>query len=183
MKLVYQHENLAPKPGRQKRVVVFDLDGTLSNDDHRVNLLNKARMSLYWKTQLGAHKKDAEMLFEEYHSLGKQDKPNPLVFGILKPFIHSTLFETWILTSRPEIYAGQTLSWLEMALFPVKMVDKVIMRENGDTRRSWMIKSQHIMDTLGSKANVELIVDNDPTVIEQFSGHCQTLLYTQAPQV
>lgn len=114
-----------------KKIYVFDLDGTLSNCDHRQEFaLNKD-----WDT---------------FHSLCAEDRVYP---NVKRLFIDlSTLDDNdiVIITGRDEAYRKQTEKWLEKNyLFP----DELIMRSTGDYRKDSEFKIEAVCNFLGADSN------------------------------
>ena len=107
-------------------IVVFDLDGTLSDDSHRRHFVEEGD----WKGYYRACPDDLPL--EHVH----------IVWHALKA---TGKYHHWILTGRSDLVKPQTLVWLQKyGLAP----DRLVMRVNGDSRKDNVIKNiwigQHI---------------------------------------
>jgi len=174
-----------------KPVMIFDMDGTLSNDSQRLPLWEKGQKA--WKDYLKGwdydSKKEAKDWFTHYHSLGRDDKHNEHPLMLLETAIADPRFETWVLTGRTNIWAGATASWLQRTLHtkgrsgdfdPTKMVDRIIMQQHGvetPTAQSKVSEALHRipMDLLPQCT----ILDNDQSVIDAFAPYMSAFKFQQ----
>jgi len=92
-----------------KRIIIADLDGTLSNYDHRVELYMK---------------KD----YKAFNEQGINDKPIENVCNIVR-MLHDAETEIVIMTARDESHRKDTAKWLRLNDIPH---DKLIMRSKED---------------------------------------------------
>lgn len=98
-------------------IVAFDIDGTISNGDHREHLAHEKR-------------------WDEFHALAGKDKPLPETMAVLGAMaLAGHTIEIW--TARPDTYVEQTRNWLLYNLVPF---DKLLMRKAGDWRRAFILK-------------------------------------------
>jgi mannitol/fructose-specific phosphotransferase system IIA component (Ntr-type) len=161
------------------------MDGTLSNDSHRIKHLNNGKMAMARFKNNGLNFddfEDAENHFKMYHSLAIHDNPNEEVLQQLKKCIEDLRVETWIMTTRPSTFCDDTLRWLDQHLDADGkawlMPDKLIMRHKTCTKPSCVIKFNYIK----AEQNFvffDTIVDNDESVIDAVSSLLNTVLYSQ----
>ena len=158
-------------------VVVFDLDGTLSNDEHRLKHAQKASNLLFNGNASDANL--AESLWEAYHSLAHLDDPNEEVVDHFRETVSAGSNEVWIMTARPEQHSLKTIKWIEQHLSGFNP-DRLIMRDSWDKRPGAFIKREHLLKCQPFVSSYELIVDNDFKVIEATSDlFRKTHHYTQ----
>lgn len=114
-----------------KDIVIFDLDGTLANHEHRLHLIDKAP-------------KDWDEFIEE----SKNDKLNLPVVGFFYSVGDSNWpnFEVAIVTARPERHRDITVEWLQRnRLYP----HALLMRDNNDFRPDWEVKEDILLNNIG----------------------------------
>lgn len=126
------------------RAIIVDIDGTLSNSDHREYLLNHGRRDEYFDQvsydDLNEWCKD---LIDRY----KQD--------------HVVL----LLTGRPERVRAETVNWLDLHNVHY---DALIMRGEDDCEQGFIYKQKILQTRLEPNFDVKMIVDNDPDICEAF---------------
>lgn len=132
-------------------IVVFDLDGTLSNDVSRAHLAREQR-------------------WEEYHSEGAYDEPWQDALIVLSALQRVVNIETWILTGRTKAHEKLTLEWLKKhGIAP----DRLIMRPDDDFTPSAEMKEILLTKEIGIKSSelgqhILLMLDNDERIFEHF---------------
>ena len=101
------------------RIIISDLDGTLSDPAHRIKLYKERR-------------------YDEFNAAGKDDKPLQGICNILRPLSDR---ETYIVicTARSESCRKETLQWLKLNEVPCA---KLMMRRNGDERSDAVVKKE-----------------------------------------
>jgi FMN phosphatase YigB (HAD superfamily) len=112
----------------EKRYIVFDMDGTLSDHSHRLHLVT-------------GENKD----YDKYFDLCGEDKPHwPVVnmLSILNMFGHR--IEIW--TGRPQHKVNQTMDW--MAAHGIDLMHLKKMRPDGDYRPDFELKGQWLEEEL-----------------------------------
>jgi len=187
MKQVYQSALVGESTTRP--VMIFDMDGTLSNDENRLHHWDaaKASMMIYKNGNDPAQMEAAENRFRSYHGLAIEDLFHEIPLTMLEMAIADERFETWILTARPNTYAGKTCLWLQRSLGctgdsgtfnPKKMVDRVVMRMAGDNTSSCVIKRQYCLARIPENLRASsMIIDNDPQVTAELGHHMNTFTF------
>jgi phosphoglycolate phosphatase-like HAD superfamily hydrolase len=124
-------------------LVVFDIDGVLADVRHRLHHL--ATQPKDWEGFFAAAKNDQVL------EVGAE-------FAKRVAATHQIVY----LTGRPERLRAATQSWLDAQLLPT---GPLVMRSEGDRRPSAVIKL-HELRRLRRESKVELLVDDDPSVVE-----------------
>lgn len=120
----------------QKEFVVFDLDGTISQIEHRVHLA-------------------ASQQWDEFHQASSQDGAHYDAIEVFSA-LQDVGLETIILTGRNERYRNQTVDWLSARdIYP----DKLLMRPNDDFTPDHELKPELLFAELGGhKAALEQVL-------------------------
>lgn len=109
--------------------IVFDMDGTLTNVEHRVHYLQQ-------------HPKD----WDAFYDACDQDPPNFPIVEVFRAAVTSPnlRFEIW--TGRPERLREKTEQWLQQQglwLVHVRMRDDGDHRPDTDVKAQWLIEAGH----------------------------------------
>lgn len=132
--------------GKQRPVVVVDMDGTIADASRR-----EARF-------LRRKKKDWPGFFRDMEN-------DPPIQEVLHRVLElSKTHDIVILTGRPEKYRPQTESWLKRYQVPAKIV---LMRRQGDTRPDYEAKSE-LMRGLIEARNIVLALDDREPVCDRY---------------
>jgi beta-phosphoglucomutase-like phosphatase (HAD superfamily) len=134
---------VVPFPHVAAPLVVFDIDGVLADVRHRLHYL--ATRPKNWEGFFAAAKNDQVL------EVGAE-------FAKRAAATHEIVY----LTGRPERLRTATQSWLNAQLLPP---GRLIMRPEGDRRPSAVVKL-HELRRLRRESTVELLVDDDPSVID-----------------
>jgi hypothetical protein len=124
-------------------LVVLDIDGVLADVRHRLHYL--ASRPKNWEGFFAAAKND--QVLEVGAEFAKRA---------------ATTHEIVYLTGRPDRLRAATQSWLDEQGLPA---GRLVMRSEGDRRPSAVVKL-HELRRLRRESTVELLVDDDPSVIE-----------------
>lgn len=151
-----------------KKAIIFDTDGTLSNNQHRQHYLT-------------GDKKDWDGFYSEID----KDTPNEAVvdiawlvfFGIKmlnltgNPFSHEIVF----CTGRPEKYRKATENWLASYLFP-DLEYKLFMRKDGDHRPDYIVKEEMISELKENGLYPYVVFDDRKQVVDMWRRNGITCL-------
>ncbi|WP_325050350.1 phosphatase domain-containing protein [Hyphobacterium indicum] len=133
------------------RTIIFDIDGTLANIDHRREVL--AKQPINW---------------ELFFSRMIDDKPNTEIVELYK-LIHGTkLFNSIIATGRPERYRPVTEKWL--ASNEIEF-DHLMMRPDGDYRPDYKIKAEMLAKLLRKGSDIAFVVDDRKSVVDMWRSN------------
>ena len=124
-------------------LVVLDIDGVLADVRHRLHYL--AARPKNWEGFFAAAKNDQVL------AVGAE-------FAKRAAATHAIVY----LTGRPERLRAATQAWLDEQLLPT---GRLVMRPEGDRRPSAVIKLYELR-RLRRESTVELLVDDDPSVID-----------------
>jgi len=124
-------------------LVVFDIDGVLADVRHRLHYL--ATRPKNWEAFFAAAKNDQVL------EVGAE-------FAKRAAATHEIVY----LTGRPERLRAATQSWLDEQQLPA---GRLVMRPVGDRRPSAVVKL-HELRRLRRESTVEMLVDDDPSVID-----------------
>ncbi len=109
-----------------KDIVIFDLDGTLADIDHRRHLV-----------------RERPKRWGEFFEASVHDLPNPPVIAAYRAFQNApTPYELWIFSGRSDIVRAQTERWIATHVGPYH---RLRMRREGDhtadevLKRSWVL--------------------------------------------
>ena len=136
------------------KAVIFDMDGMLSNVDHRLHFLEGER-------------KDWNSFFE---AMG-DDGPNDAVMRLLQNMHHN--YRIIIVTARPAEYTQKTIAWLGHHLIPF---DKIYTRKSGDFRQDAIVKQEILQQILDDGYDPFLAVDDRKEVVEMWRSFGITTL-------
>lgn len=151
-----------------KQVIIFDIDGTLANNQHRQHYLT-------------GEKKD----WDKFYSEMDKDTPNePVVFlcnlitAYLCCYTNYSNLKLIICTGRPENYRKQTEEWLHQVInsHGYHFVWKLIMRPEGDHRPDYQVK-QEMLDALKTDGyEILFTVEDRKQVVDMWRANGITCL-------
>lgn len=134
-----------------KEFIVIDLDGTLSNCDHRANY-----------AQMGE--------WDEFHARGKDDKPHDDVAHLVREM--SQQHHIIIVTGRNEKYRAETMKWFSQYDIDV---DALFMRPDFDFTSDGELKIKLLEEAFGTKervlANVAFVLEDREKVVEAYRNY------------
>lgn len=129
------------KTGRTISVNVIDLDGCLSDDRHRRHLVHERK-------------------YDEYNE--RCDKDLPANLSVLLPLMDNYV----ILTSRHEVEAQKTLSWLKRHRIPLPL--RMMFRPTGNVDSSVSLKRQMLNEITQAGYRVVTAVDDRPALLDMY---------------
>ena len=142
-----------------KKLVVFDLDGTVCDNRHRQHLVS----------HLSSHKdsgEDFEKAMERFNSLCHKDEPVEASVAIAKA-MHCQGYDLLFLTARPMKWAIETGMWLKKHFRDVPHA--LMARPTGDYRSSPVVKSELLSNHVdGDLSRVLCAFEDDPRVVAEF---------------
>jgi len=128
--------------------VVFDLDGTLANCEHRNHLVH------------GVEKPD----WETYYKLCPLDKPIWPVIELAAGLIrHGNRIEIW--TGRSEVARADTVTWLNTVGLKA-LRGELLMRPIGDHRPDTELKAEWLADARETGFAPELVIEDRKRMID-----------------
>lgn len=131
-----------------QKTVIFDVDGTLADIDHRRPILERDPHD--WKNFFDA--------------MG-EDTPNAAVVALYQLVWNSDDYLCVIVSGRPESYRTLTEQWLTWNGIPY---DRLIMRSTSDQRADHVIKEEILDRLLSEGSEIAFVVDDRKSVVEMW---------------
>jgi FMN phosphatase YigB (HAD superfamily) len=127
-----------------KDIILFDLDNTLADMDHRLHLINRAEPD--WDT---------------FERACIHDSPIPATIKTTQALTHMGL-QVWVWTGRSDLVLHETKQWL--AAHQVSYI-QLLMRPYGDIRPTSSVKLEWLADSPVPRDRVLCAYDDDPRVV------------------
>lgn len=140
-----------------KNVVIFDLDGTISDPSHRLHFV-----------------KSKQKDFDSFYAGVAEDKPKWDVINLLLKLKYDSLMEIWIVSGRSDLVRKETEEWLRS----YGIVDvPLIMRKHGDYTHDATLKRQWLLDgTIPNKERILFCVDDRQRVVDMWRSEGLTCM-------
>lgn len=136
------------------KIILFDLDNTISDMDHRLHLID--RLEPDW---------------DAFEAACYLDAPIHSTILTMRSLHHH--HQVWIWTGRSDNVKDRTVQWLVNAGVPY---DQLIMRRYGDQRPTVSIKRDWLNDNPVPRERVLCAYDDDPQIIKMLNSE-QVLAY------
>lgn len=142
----------------KRKAVIFDIDGTIANMEHRVHLKNDK---------------------DEFYGNSHADEPIEGVVSILKMFLSNPNYTVIFLTSRPEWTRLTTISWLHKHI-PLLSDSPymLLMRQDGENRKDYEVKQDIYINKIKDIYDVDFIIEDRQRVVNMWRGLGLTCLQT-----
>lgn len=137
-------------------IYVFDIDGTIANNEHRKNLLPKRDLHL-------------TSSWLNYNKACFKDEPIIQIINMMNCL--AKVSEVYIMTSRSDEVEWMTLEWLQDNEVEY---DSIYMRKSNDNRKDYIIKEALLNDLCNGRKEDVIIFEDNPHVIK----HLRTCGYT-----
>lgn len=137
-------------------LVLFDIDGTLANIDHRRHLVEN----------------EPPKWFEFFDLMGS-DSVNEPVAGLYRELWMSERYQCVLVTGRPEQYRAVTEQWLIWNEIPF---GRLIMRAEKDNRKDHLIKQEILSDLISQGETIAFVVDDRQSVVDMWRRNGVTCL-------
>lgn len=150
-----------------KKAIIFDIDGTLANNLHRVPFLEGEKKN-----------------WDAFYQAMDEDAPNePVVFlckAVLDYVYRSSDTENlkvFVFTGRPAQYEQRTKEWLNKTLgWHASIISNLLMRPTGDHRPDYEVK-QEMLDLLKAEGyEIMFTVDDRKQVVDMWRANGITCL-------
>lgn len=126
--------------------VIFDLDGTLSNHDHRLHHVLES--------------KD----YTKYYDLCDQDPPHlPIIWTMIRLIDTGARVEIW--TGRTDRVKEKTIDWLDNCSSNLSQY-LTRMRQEGDFTPDFKLKGQWLQEELAAGNKPNLVFEDRPRMVE-----------------
>lgn len=139
-------------------IYVFDIDGTIANNEHRSHLLPSSNLNLTssWK---------------DYNKACSGDSPIIPMIKMMNALAEPS--QVYIMTSRSDQVEWRALEWLQDNDVEY---DSIYMRSRNDNRKDYKIKEEWLNEISGGyKGNVVIFEDN-PKVIKHLRSRGYTVM-------
>ncbi len=123
-----------------KKLVLFDIDGTLADNSHRQHFL--ASSPKHW---------------DKFYDKMNEDRPNVGVVSLYRTLSRSGNYDVVLVTARPERYRSVTENWLSHHEIDCT---RLLMRPDKDFRPDAEIKQEMLGELTSSLDDVAFIVDD-----------------------
>ena len=131
-----------------KQTIVFDIDGTLADIEHRRKYLDEERPN--WA------KFNAEM---------GDDTPNHAIVNLYNTLWQSNMYDIIIVTGRNEHFRKATETWFAWNEIPF---DRILMRPDRDNRADYIIKEEILDILLSEGKEIAFTVDDRQQVVDMW---------------
>ena len=138
------------------KTVIFDIDGTLADIEHRRGFLDGERPD--W--------------FKFNHAMG-EDTPNAAVAELYKTLWASGAYDLQIVTGRNEAFRKITETWLTWNEIPF---NRVLMRADKDNRPDNIIKGEILQQLRSEGRDIAFAVDDRQQVVDMWRANGVTCL-------
>lgn len=145
-----------------KKVVIFDLDGTLANVEHRRPILEQ----------------DSKNWRGFFEAMG-EDVMNEAILELYNMVSSSATHRSIILTGRSEDYRKLTEQWL---IWNGVSFDELIMRKRYDYRADHVIKEEALDELLAAGNDISFVVDDRQSVVDMWRRRGITCLQFEQPK-
>ncbi|RUO69303.1 hypothetical protein CWI79_09130 [Pseudidiomarina salinarum] len=143
--------------------MIFDLDGTLANVEHRRPILEQ----------------DSKNWREFFAAMG-EDIINKPILELYIMVSSSSTHRSIILTGRPEKYRKLTEQWL---VWNGVSFDELIMRKRSDYRADHVIKEEALDELLSAGNEIAFVVDDRQSVVDMWRRRGITCLQFEQPKI
>ena len=134
------------------RIIICDLDGTLSDYGHRLKFFKQRD-------------------YEAFNAAGINDKPIENICNILRA-LHSKEVEIVIMTARDESHRKDTAKWLRLNDVPC---DRLIMRPVDDQSSDHVCKLK-LMQKHIEESDIWFVLEDRQSVVDMWRGEGLTCL-------
>lgn len=131
-----------------KPTVLFDLDGTIADIEHRRGHLDGDRP--HWT---------------KFNALMGDDTPNPAIVSLYKTLWASNAYTLIFVTGRNEGFRTVTEQWLFWNEIPF---DRMLMRADKDNRADHIVKEEILDQLLAEGATIAFTVDDRQQVVDMW---------------
>jgi uncharacterized HAD superfamily protein len=136
-----------------ERVVIVDLDGTLSDYSHRVKLIKERK-------------------YDEFNREGLKDKPIQNICNLVRHLGTDGETKIVVMTARDESVRHETQQWLHVNEIPC---DELLMRKEGDNRHDHEVKFDLYQENFEFE-DIWLILEDRKSVVDMWRGEGLTCL-------
>lgn len=131
--------------------IVFDVDGTLANNDHRQHLLigQKPNWDAFFAAMAG-------------------DQPNEPIIKLYEALKNTGKYTCILVSGRPEIFRNQTIDWLNQNRI---FFDLLKMRPAGDRRPDHEVKEEILRDLQTEGFQILFAIDDRTSTVKMWRAN------------
>lgn len=137
------------------KAIWCDLDGTLANCDHRLDILKDKSV-------------DYDQRMDQFMSLCDMDTPNSWCVDILTA-MRAVGYEIVYVTGRSDRYIEKTIMWL-LEHVPIHGISgygpRIYMRKDGDHRPDHIVKQEVYEREIEAKYDIVFCLEDRPSVVK-----------------
>lgn len=142
----------------KRKAVIFDIDGTIADINHRLHLKGKKN---------------------DFYGSAHADEPIAGVIAVLKMFLSNSDYTVIFLTARPEWTRLTTVSWLHRHIPSLGISPyMLLMRPDKEDKKDYEVKQDIYMNQIKDVYDVELIIEDRQRVVTMWRGLGLTCLQT-----
>jgi phosphoglycolate phosphatase-like HAD superfamily hydrolase len=138
------------------QVVIFDLDGTLADINHR-------------RIHLSSHNPN----WKSFNSAMADDVPNKPIVNLYKTLWDSQRYQLVIVSGRSDEYRKFTEQWLSWNEIPFS---ELIMRKKSDSRSDHIVKEEILKQIQSLNKEIAFVVDDRQQVVDMWRRNGITCL-------
>ncbi len=138
------------------QTVIFDLDGTLADINHR-------------RLKLDPKKPD----WRVFNSEMSEDVPNKPIVELYKTLWNSEVYKLIIVSGRSDEFRSYTEKWLTWNSIPFS---ELLMRKKGDYRSDYLVKEEILRQIQERWGDIAFVVDDRQQVVEMWRRNGITCL-------
>ncbi len=138
------------------KTVIFDIDGTLADIEHRRSILE-----------------DDPHNWKDFFAAMGDDVPSKAIIDLYNLLWASAEHECIIVTGRPENYRKLTEQWFIWNNIPF---NRLIMRSQKDNRADYIIKEEILNILLSEGKEISYVVDDRQSVVDMWRRNGLTCL-------
>lgn len=148
-----------------RRLVVVDLDGTLANIDHRVDLVRREKPD-----------------WDAFHRACVNDVPNPWAVKLINEMARAYGIRLVIVSARSKIVEQETKDWLNnhVEAFFTGDVELFMLREAGDHTEDVELKMRWLKEVAGGPSKILMAIDDRQKVVDAWRRAGVTCLQAYA---
>lgn len=135
-----------------KKTIIFDIDGTLANLDHRLHYVNDPKRKNW----------------QEFLARVKDDLPIEQTIFLNRVLASLSEFDIVLSSGRSENERADTEEW--MVKYGVDY-DKMYMRPTGDTRADYIVKGEMLAQMRADGREPWLVFDDRQSVVDMWRSH------------
>lgn len=158
------------------KMIIFDLDGTLADCEHRRHFVDSSMPSPTKKEAQEFLKNGCKWKpnWKEFYEACDKDKPIEPTIEILDGIYQNTVRfweDVQIWSGREESVRGKTIKWLEENILWDDMGSKITlkMRPIGDSIPDDVLKEKWLDEALAQSKKIDFVFDSDPKCIKMWN--------------